>query len=108
MTTPVTGAVPTLPIPIAGEPPLDVERTVGSVAEIVREAASGDLSGTGAAVDTTVGGVLEDAGRPAPPPLAEPLTGTVEGLSVTVGPTTSETLSAVTTPATGIIPPLGR
>ena len=80
-------SVPSLPAPVATETPVDVERTVGNLVDVVGAATSGDLKGTGAAVDATVGGVLEDAGLPALPPVTEPLAGTVEGLGGAVGTT---------------------
>lgn len=79
--------MPSLPAPVATETPVDVERTVGNLVDVVGAATSGDLKGTGAAVDATVGGVLEDAGLPALPPVTEPLAGTVEGLGGAVGTT---------------------
>jgi RNA polymerase sigma-70 factor, ECF subfamily len=77
----VRRAVPALPEPIRATSPVDVDGTVGNVVDLVDEAASGDPTGTGAAADATVGGALEDTGLPAPPPIVEPLTATVEGLS---------------------------
>ena len=85
-------ASPSSQVPVDVVPSIDVEGTVGDVVGIVGEAASGDLTGTGAAVDATVGGVLEQAGLPAPPPVAKPLTGTVEGLTATVEATAHDLL----------------
>ena len=82
-TTRQSSPLPTLPAVPAPNPiksPVDVERTVGNGVDVVGAVASGDLKGTGAAVDATVGGVLEDVGLQPAPPIGEPLAGTVEEL----------------------------